>query len=349
MSIQKLKIGLISSSDFCIPIADKLLQINGKKFGEVLNLETQYGDFRIVNETNYQCYQSQINELKDLQLVLCIVASQPGQIIKSKVVPNHISNWASKNNIPLWNPENINKESNEIFDKLDIAITASFGQLISNSLLQKPRYGYINWHPSLLPKYRGPTPMQSTIANQEKNYGLSWITMTKKMDAGKILLQLDKQVGVNIDFNQMAQELGNLGAETLCTAILHQILNTGTEQNHEIATFCSKVDRENQLVNPQLHTASEIKSHQLAYIKYPGTVIQEPYFGGKIKILECDILELDKESSSSILKFGNLNVIKVGKKQIVFINCKNDTLLRINKITNAQGKQIDLSGYQFKN
>jgi methionyl-tRNA formyltransferase len=345
---QTLKIGFLSSSDFCIPLATKILELQGKTFGEALVMLYDAGGFTIRKAFDYTLYHNQIDKIKNLKIEFSIICSQPDPVVKNKPLANPISLWANANNIPLWNPVNINQEINEVFEKIDIAITASFGQLISQTLLDKPKYGYINWHPSLLPKYRGPTPMQSTIHNQDAKYGLSWITMTKAMDAGKLLLQLEKELNAEMDFNKMANELGKLGSQTLCIAIMHQILNIGKEQDSNSITFCSKVTREDQLVNPTFLTGDQIKAHHKAYIKYPGTVIDEIYFGGKVKILECNTLFIESISHLEITKYGNCNVTKIGKKQVVFIKCKDQTLLEIKKILNTQGKQIDLSGFQFR-
>ena len=227
-------------------------------------------------------------------------------------------------------------------------MTASFGQLISQNLLSKPKYGFINWHPSLLPKYRGPTPMQSTILNQEKNYGLSWITMTKAMDAGNILLQLKNDLEPELDFDVMAGELGQIGGQTLTIAMLNQILNIGKEQDQNTATFCKKIEKQEQLINLLELTANQIMAHQKAFVRFPGTVFEDEYFGDKIKVMDCKVLEPIEIEGVEITKHHNWKVGKTGKQQIAFIECKDHTFLQINKIKLNTGKLVDLSGYQFK-
>jgi methionyl-tRNA formyltransferase len=288
-----------------------------------------------------------LGELNNWPIEFNLVVSQPDNVIRAKSIPSPVSQWAVENNIELWKPENINKETNASFEQLDLIVTASFGQLISESLLSKPKYGFINWHPSLLPKHRGPTPMQSTILNQEKQYGLSWITMTKAMDAGKILVQLENELRPELDFDVMADQLGNLGAKTLTIAMLNQILNIGTEQNENQITFCKKIEKEEQLLETTNLTAELIMAHQKAYIRFPGTVFEDEYFGCKVKIMDCKVLELIRLEGLEILKYQNWNVVKINKQQIVFIECKDKSLLQINKIKLNTGKLVDLSGYQF--
>jgi methionyl-tRNA formyltransferase len=355
-----LKIGFVSSSDFCIPIASEVLNLNGKTLNELIdnhniklnsnNYSIDHCNFEVVEPIDYQDVKSLLGEVNNFPIEFCIVVSQPDSKINSKTLSSPISTWAKSNNIPLWNPININKESNPVFDDLDLVVTASFGQLISQIVLDKPKYGFINWHPSLLPKYRGPTPMQSTILNQDSNYGLSWITMTKGMDAGKVLLQLENKLEPEIDFEQMATELGELGAQTLTLAILNQILGFSTEQDDSKASFCSKISKEDQIVFPKTLTADQVVAHQKAYIRFPTTSIISQYFDNKIKLIDCEVLDskLIEEIQNEAQVFGELFVIKIAKTQIVYIECKGKTLLRVNKIKLSTGKQIDLSGYQFK-
>jgi methionyl-tRNA formyltransferase len=353
-----LKLGFISSSDFCIPIGDALLQLQGKSLNQLIdehiigldkiNYFVTNKDFEVVNQTNYQDVKTLLGEINNWPIELKLIITQPNSMNRNKVISSPIATWVEQNNLPVWKPENINTDNNEMFDDLDLVITASFGQLISQKLLDQPKYGFINWHPSLLPKYRGPTPMQSTIVNQEKDYGLSWITMTKAMDAGKILLQLGTELDPNLDFEVMAQQLGQLGANTISLAMLNQILNIGKVQDENEVAFCKKVEKEEQLVKINGLTARQIMAHQKAYIRFPGTVFEDEYFDSKIKIIDCHTLDKAIVRGIEIIEYKNWRVVKIDKKQIVFVECKDNSLLQVNKIKTSTGKLVDLSGYQFR-
>jgi methionyl-tRNA formyltransferase len=359
MTITKtFKVAFVSSSDFCIPIANTLLALQGKTFNQLIDQHlisfnkkeylVESNTYKINKPYNYQDVKTLLGEINNWPIEFTIVVSQPDNINRSKATPSPISLWAIENNIKLWKPENINKESNEIFDNVDMVVTASFGQLISQSLLNKPKHGFINWHPSLLPKYRGPTPMQSTILNQEKQYGLSWITMTKAKDAGKVLLQLESELKPEMDFDTIASELGGLGGETLTLAMLNQILNVGAEQDETIAIFCKKVEKEEQLIDPKTLTATQIMAHQKAYIRFPGTVFEDKYFDCKIKVMDCNVLDFAQIQDLKISKYQNWNVVKINKQQVVYVECGDQTLLQVNKIKLNTGRLVDLSGYHFK-
>jgi methionyl-tRNA formyltransferase len=331
MPANTLKIGFISSSDFCLAMATALISYEGKTLNQVLANQANLLDFEAIFE-----FQKKDHEVFDLPIQLGLVVSQADTINRNKTIATPTSIWALENKVQLWRPVKINQEFNETFDSLDVVITASFGSIISEKLLIKPKFGFINWHPSLLPKYRGPTPMQSTIVHQEEKYGLSWITMTKGMDEGKILLQYKKELDMSMDFFQMSKELGELGAQTLAIAIHNQIVGS---------TYCSKISKQEQLIEPKKLEAREILARQKAYIHYPGTIFYSSYFGGMIKILDCCLLDIEDIVDSKT--HSEWKLCKLNKKQIVYVECKGNTKLQINKIQLENGKQLNLSGYQF--
>jgi methionyl-tRNA formyltransferase len=116
------------------------------------------------------------------------------KVNRNKIIPNLITQWGNKNGIKIFKSQKINHEITnfqaEFEEKLDFCLLASFGQMLSNSVLDIPKYGFINWHPSNLPAYRGSSPMQSVILNGDNETALSWLEMTKEMDAGDIWLKL---------------------------------------------------------------------------------------------------------------------------------------------------------------
>jgi methionyl-tRNA formyltransferase len=95
---------------------------------------------------------------------------------------------------------------------LDLGIVANFGQIIGDELLNIPKYGFINYHPSLLPKYRGPSPLGHILLNNEKISGATWHRMTKKIDDGDILAQESFSIKPH-------STMKDLGAKSLSLAI----------------------------------------------------------------------------------------------------------------------------------
>ncbi len=104
----------------------------------------------------------------------------------------YFSDFLEENKIPALKSADVNsKKFKEIFSRLnpDLAIVSNFGQIIGASLLRIPKYGFINMHPSILPKYRGADPLGHILLNAEKTSGVTWHQMTTKIDCGDILAQ----------------------------------------------------------------------------------------------------------------------------------------------------------------
>jgi methionyl-tRNA formyltransferase len=204
----------------------------------------------------------------------------------------------------------------------------------------------LNWHPSLLPKYRGATPMQSAIKNGDKESGLSWINMTKGLDEGDIFLQFNTNIEQD-NFVTLSQRLGELGARTWAISVVNKLIGKQLQQNESTITFCGKLTKEDRIVDPSNQTASEIFNQFRAYNTFPGTTFVDKYFDGEIKITECSLLgtKFEPELNSN---YGNWQVIKDSKVQRVFLRCKGNTFLEILRIKLATGKDLNLSGYQFK-
>ena len=87
-----------------------------------------------------------------------------------------------------------------------------------------PKYGFVNWHPSKLPKYRGASPIQSVILNQETESALTWIQMIKEMDAGDIILQIPYQLDQTETFESLTNYNSQIGADTWAIILALQIL-----------------------------------------------------------------------------------------------------------------------------
>ena len=170
------------------------------------------------------------NFLKKIKLNLVI--TQPDRQNGKKIISNPISEFAKTKKLNLKTPLKINKEIEDIKQNyvLDCAIVASFGQILNSKVLNFPNFGILNWHPSLLPKYRGATPIQTALLDNQKISGLSWIEMTKGMDSGPIWLQIPTLIDSCDTFETFADKMGKLGSETwtlpLVANLLQKIMTT---------------------------------------------------------------------------------------------------------------------------
>jgi len=176
---------------------------------------------------------------------IIITPIKPSLSRKSNVL--EIVEFAKQNSIPVIE---YNKQDPDLIPKLKsfevkLAVLAAFGQIISKSTLDIFPQGIINLHPSILPMHRGPTPIESTILNGELVTGVSLIRLVPEMDAGPIYMQTSLPISQNITKQDLADQLGNLGAIEM-TKILPLIINdklSATAQTGQ-PTYDQKITKE---------------------------------------------------------------------------------------------------------
>lgn len=140
---------------------------------------------------------------------------------KQIVTPPPVKISAEKYGIDILQPEKIQSIKQKIRDlNPDLIVLVAYGQIIPKEMLDMPKYGSINIHPSLLPKYRGPSPIQNTILNGDEETGITIIKMSEKIDAGPILTSSKiKITNSKITYSQLMRELTELGANLLIETI----------------------------------------------------------------------------------------------------------------------------------
>lgn len=140
----------------------------------------------------------------------------------------------------ISNPQQLNSgtidELKEI--KPDLFVVAAFGKILSREILEIPKRGVINIHPSLLPFYRGSSPIQTAILNGDKTTGVTIIKMDEKMDHGPILFQVEEQVLPDDTFESLAKRLFSISANSISSDITRYIEGqTGVVQDESKATY----------------------------------------------------------------------------------------------------------------
>jgi methionyl-tRNA formyltransferase len=145
----------------------------------------------------------------------------------------------------FWeNDDKIRKQIAEI--KPDIIIVAGFGKILKKELIDLPKVACLNIHPSILPKYRGPAPIQATILNGDKTAGVSIIKMSEAVDAGPVLGQIELKLRGNEYYSELLKTLSELGIDLLID-ILPYYLNgdlSPEPQDESKATFTKQIKRE---------------------------------------------------------------------------------------------------------
>lgn len=150
---------------------------------------------------------------------IAAVVSTPDQKSGRKqiITATPVKLFAKKNDIPVLTPHQFSSETlNELHNfNPDLFVVAAYGKIIPSEVLTIPRYGAINIHPSLLPQYRGPTPLQTTILNGVTQSGISFMKMDTKMDHGPILHQMPFALENTDTFGWLMQSKFALAAQIL--------------------------------------------------------------------------------------------------------------------------------------
>jgi methionyl-tRNA formyltransferase len=169
-----------------------------------------------------------------------------------KISFSPIKQWAQANQVPIFQPEKISGIEDEIKKAHpDLLLVASYGQIIPQNILKIPKLGSVNIHASLLPKYRGASPIRAAILNNEKKTGVSLILMDEKMDHGPIVATKQTEINKDEDYTQLSTKLTVLAAE-LCDEALSKFMAGQIKpisQNHKFATFTKLIKTSDARIN----------------------------------------------------------------------------------------------------
>lgn len=192
------------------------------------------------------------------------VVTQPDKPAGRKMIltPPPVKEYAFSENIPVYQPQSLKGE--DFFDLLesinpDIIVVVAYGKIIPKNVLDFPKYGCVNVHGSLLPKYRGASPINAAIINGEKITGITTIYMDEGIDTGDMILKESTEIGENETFGEVYDRLAQIGGKLLVET-LNQIKN-GTakrEKQPEIdAPAVKKINNDTCEINWNL-SAKEI-------------------------------------------------------------------------------------------
>ena len=183
-----------------------------------------------------------------------LVVSQPDREKdrKGNILPTPIKKIATENNIEVYQPIKIKEEYEKIISlNPDIIITCAYGQIIPEEILNKPKYGCINVHGSLLPKLRGGAPIHHAIIDGEKETGITIMYMDKLMDSGDIISQKKISILNEDNLDSLYTKMSQLGAELLIET-LPSIINGTNErikQDESKVTFGYNITKEEEKIN----------------------------------------------------------------------------------------------------
>ena len=248
-----------------------------------------------------------------------LVVSQPDRKVGRKRVltPSPIKEVALKHNIPVFQPERIKEDYQAVLDaEPDLIVTAAYGQFVPSVVLDYPKYRAINVHASLLPKYRGGSPIHAAIRNGDEYAGVTIIYMVKKMDAGEMLGQVKVKIESDDTALTMFSKLGSAGSDLLIETI-DKIENDNInpiEQDLSLVTISPNIQRDDEKINWN-ETARQIDLHTRAYHTWPGTFSE--INGEKVKVFPGKFIE-GTANPGEVVELS-IEGIKVGTSDGLFI------------------------------
>ncbi len=210
---------------------------------------------------------------------------------------------------------------NSIIEKTDLVLVAAYGKIISEEDLQVPKHGFLNVHPSLLPKYRGPSPIQEAILNGDKKTGTTIMVMDEEIDHGPVLIQKEVRLMGDEYYKDLEDKLSKMGGDLLVDIIpkWKSKKNKATPQNHDIAIYTSLLSKKDGLIDWS-DSASKIERKIRAYNPWPGC-----YTGINNKLMKIFKAEVQKQTEDG--PFGKPGKTYLGTNSKIAVQTGEDFLL----------------------
>ncbi|MDE1161364.1 MAG: methionyl-tRNA formyltransferase [Acidobacteriaceae bacterium] len=221
--------------------------------------------------------------------------------------PSPVKQFAEAAGLPILQPEKI-KNNLELRERLeaiapDAICVVAYGRIIPLWMLTLPRFGNINVHGSLLPKYRGAAPIQWAVANGEAETGVTTMLLNEGLDTGDTLLEKRLTIAPEATSADLFAQLAEIGAEALVETLagLEDGSLQATPQDHSLATLAPIISREDGRVDPQQQSALDIHNRWRGFQPWPGVYAS---LRGKRFILNSLRMEPEVEVPASELLFS---------------------------------------------
>ena len=268
-----------------------------------------------------------LKSLIDGDYSIAAVFTQPDKKVgrRREIVFSPVKKMAVEKEIKVFQPESLRDENiieNIRKIKPDLIIVAAYGKILQKVMLEIPKFGAINIHASLLPKYRGASPVQCAILSGEKKTGITLMQMNEKMDEGDILQQEKIEIGENETADALLARLGKLGEKMIVKLIPDRINGKveSVEQDHDKATYCKPIGREDGKIDWD-NTAGEIFRQWRAYHPWPGifSILNAKNQPKRLKLSEIEIVPGNETGAEpgKIIKYNQEAAVQAKKGLIV--------------------------------
>lgn len=243
-----------------------------------------------------------------------------------KLVPPSVKVLATQHNIPVWQPVKVSDINDSVKALGDVAgVLVSYGKIIPQSTIDLFSPGIINVHPSLLPKYRGPTPIESAIKNGDEKTGISIMQLSAAMDAGPVYATKDYPLDGHETKPALYQTLAGIGTNFLLET-LPGILGGSiapTPQNEDEATYCKLLQKSDAELDLTKLTAAQAERTVRAHLGFPKSKLA---FGGNAIIV-------------------TKTHVSTTKKTPLDFACRDGTFLSVDELIAPSGRRMDAAAF----
>jgi methionyl-tRNA formyltransferase len=237
-----------------------------------------------------------------------------------------VARWAREHGLAVAQPERVRDPA--FLEQVaalapDVAVVVAFGQIFPRALLDLPRYGCVNLHASLLPRWRGASPIQAAVAAGDERTGVSTMLMEAGLDTGPILLEEATEIGPQETAGELSRRLAEAGGGLMVRTL--QELESGNlvprPQPSEGATYAPRLTRESGRIDWSL-TALEIHNRLRAYTPWPGLTAE--LREAPVKIMAAEVLAEVLAGDGAVVAPGTFLGLRGGRLAVA---CGGGTLL----------------------
>ncbi|MDP2695991.1 MAG: methionyl-tRNA formyltransferase [bacterium] len=232
-------------------------------------------------------------------LVICNPDKPVGR--KKIITPPPTKIIAEKHDIPVWQPEKLTAdEVAKKIDGADVAVLAAYAKILPDEIISLPKLGIVGVHPSLLPKYRGATPIQTTLLNGDHETGTTLFLMDKEVDHGPTLASNRLPIADDDNYIALEQKLANLSAELLIDT-LPKFVKQGIKsqvQDEDAATYTKKFITKDGLIDLTKDNNETARRKIKALNPNPGAYVIKS--GQRIKILDTRTIQYEGKNPRDV-------------------------------------------------
>lgn len=276
-----------------------------------------------------------LESLIDANYEVVLVVTQPDRPVgrKQLLTPPAVKKAALNHDLAVFQPERLKEAYEEILAyEPDLIITAAYGQLLPNELLDAPEYGSINVHASLLPKLRGGAPIHYSIIEGHKETGVTIMYMVEKLDAGNMISQEAIPIEETDTVGSLHDKLSVLGAKLLLETLpeVFSRTNQSIKQDEEQATYAPNISRELERID---WSKSNREVFNLIRGLNPWPVAYTSFEGERMKIWRAELETVSYQGK----KPGE--IVKV-EADGFFVCCGNEQAVKLTEIQPAGKKKM---------